>query len=170
MHERFGVKMIAEVLKGSKSAKVKQFNFERLSTYGLMKERKLKDISDLILRLSAMQYLDITESQYPVVTLNELVMGGQVLRGQKKVWQKMVIVKKAKAKGELFEALRSLRKELATKEKLPPYMIFSDATLTQMATDKPTDLELMKNIRGVGEFKLQKYGEEFLTVIKSYIS
>lgn len=168
MHERFGVKMIAEVLKGSKSAKVKQFNFERLSTYGLMKERKLKYISDLILRLSAMQYLDITESQYPVVTLNEL--SWQVLRGQKKVWQKMVIVKKAKAKGELFEALRSLRKELATKEKLPPYMIFSDATLTQMATDKPTDLELMKNIRGVGEFKLQKYGEEFLTVIKSYIS
>ncbi len=168
MHERFGVKMIAEVLKGSKSAKVKQFNFERLSTYGLMKERKLKDISDLILRLSAMQYLDITESQYPVVTLNEL--SWQVLRGQKKVWQKMVIVKKTKAKGELFEALRSLRKELATKEKLPPYMIFSDATLTQMATDKPTDLELMKNIRGVGEFKLQKYGEEFLTVIKSYIS
>ena len=168
MHERFGVKMIAEVLKGSKSAKVKQFNFERLSTYGLMKERKLKDISDLILRLSTMQYLDITESQYPVVTLNEL--SWQVLRGQKKVWQKMVIVKKAKAKGELFEALRSLRKELATKEKLPPYMIFSDATLTQMATDKPTDLELMKNIRGVGEFKLQKYGEEFLTVIKSYIS
>lgn len=168
MHERFGVKMIAEVLKGSKSAKVRQFNFERLSTYGLMKERKLKDISDLILRLSAMQYLDITESQYPVVTLNEL--SWQVLRGQKKVWQKMVIVKKVKAKGELFEALRSLRKELATKEKLPPYMIFSDATLTQMATDKPTDLELMKNIRGVGEFKLQKYGEEFLTVIKSYIS
>lgn len=168
MHERFGVKMIAEVLKGSKSAKVKQFNFERLSTYGLMKERRLKDISDLILRLSAMQYLDITESQYPVVTLNEL--SWQVLRGQKKVWQKMVIVKKTKAKGELFEALRSLRKELATKEKLPPYMIFSDATLTQMATDKPTDLELMKNIRGVGEFKLQKYGEEFLTVIKSYIS
>lgn len=168
MHERFGVKMIAEVLKGSKSAKVKQFNFERLSTYGLMKERKLKDISDLILRLSAMQYLDITESQYPAVTLNEL--SWQVLRGQKKVWQKMVIVKKAKAKSELFEALRSLRKELATKEKLPPYMIFSDATLTQMATDKPTDLELMKNIRGVGEFKLQKYGEEFLTVIKSYIS
>lgn len=168
MHERFGVKMIAEVLKGSKSAKIKQFNFERLSTYGLMKERKLKDISDLILRLSAMQYLDITESQYPVVTLNEL--SWQVLRGQKKVWQKMVIVKKAKAKGELFEALRSLRKELATKEKLPPYMIFSDATLTQMATDKPTDLELMKDIRGVGEFKLQKYGEKFLTVIKSYIS
>ena len=168
MHERFGVKMIAEVLKGSKSAKVKQFSFERLSTYGLMKDRKLKDISDLILRLSAMQYLDITESQYPVVTLNEL--SWQVLRGQKKVWQKMVIVKKAKAKGELFEALRSLRKELATKEKLPPYMIFSDATLTQMATDKPTDLEMMKNIRGVGEFKLQKYGEEFLTVIKSYIS
>lgn len=168
MHERFGVKMIAEVLKGSKSAKIKQFNFERLSTYGLMKERKLKDISDLILRLSAMQYLDITESQYPVVTLNEL--SWQVLRGQKKVWQKMVIVKKAKAKGELFEALRNLRKELAIKEKLPPYMIFSDATLTQMAIDRPTDLELMKNIRGVGEFKLQKYGEEFLTVIKSYIS
>ena len=81
-----------------------------------MKERKLKDISDLILRLSAMQYLDITESQYPVVTLNEL--SWQVLRGQKKVWQKMVIVKKAKAKGELFEALRSLRKRISNKRKI----------------------------------------------------
>ena len=80
------------------------------------------------------------------------------------------VISRVRGEGELFEALRSLRKELATKEKLPPYMIFSDATLTQMATDKPTDLELMKNIRGVGEFKLQKYGEEFLTVIKSYIS
>ncbi|MDQ9778874.1 hypothetical protein RF400_09700, partial [Acinetobacter baumannii] len=64
-----------------------------------------------------MQYLTITESQYPVVTLNEL--SWQVLRGQKKVWQKMIVVKKSETKGELFEKLRSLRKELAQKEKLP---------------------------------------------------
>lgn len=168
MHERFGVKMVAEVLKGSKNAKMEQFNFKRLSTYGLMKERTIKEISDLILRLSAMQYLSITESQYPVVTLNEL--SWQVLRGQKKVWQKMVIVKKAQAKGALFEALRALRKDLAIEEKVPPYMIFSDNTLMQMATDKPMDIQAMQNIRGVGEFKLHKYGDRFLAVIKSYIS
>lgn len=168
MHERFGVKMIAEVLKGSKSAKVKQFNFERLSTYGLMKERKLKDISDLILRLSAMQYLDITESQYPVVTLNEL--SWQVLRGQKKVWQKVVTINKAEDKGDLFEKLRLVRRELAIKTKLPPYMIFSDATLIEMAQKKPVTLEDMSHIRGIGEFKLNKYGSEFLNVIKKFVS
>lgn len=164
MHERFGVKMIAEVLKGSKNTKMEQFHFKELSTYGLMKERTIKAISDLILRLSAMQYLTITESQYPVVTLNEL--SWQVLRGQKKVWQKMIVVKKSETKGELFEKLRSLRKELAQKEKLPPYMIFSDSTLMQMATEKPVNMDSLKQIRGVGEFKLAKYGALFIEVIQ----
>ena len=72
MHERFGVKMVAEILKGSKNARMKQFHFERLSTYALMKERTVKQISDLILRLAAMQYVNITESQYPVLQLNAL--------------------------------------------------------------------------------------------------
>ncbi len=166
MHERFGVKMVAEVLKGSKNARMEQFRFNRLSTYALMKERTIKDISDLILRLTAMQYLKMTESQYPVLKLNDL--SWKVLRGQQKVWQKMVVVKKAKAKGELFEALRSLRKNLATKESLPPYMIFSDTTLTQMAAEKPQSLRDMRQIRGVGDFKLNKYGDKFLTIIKTF--
>ena len=166
MHERFGVKLIAEVLKGSKSAKLKQFNFERLSTYALMKERTLKQTSHLISRLRAMLYLTITDSQFPVVKLNKLFW--QVLRGQKQVWQKMVVVKRAKVQSDLFEALRSVRRELATKEQLPPYMIFSDATLTQMASEKPNSLQAMRNIKGVGVFKLNKYGEKFLAVIKQY--
>ena len=168
MKERFGVKMIAEVLKGSKNAKMEQFKFTQLSTYGLMKERTIKEISDLILRLSAMQYLTITESQYPIVLLNEL--SWQVLRKQTQVWQKMVVVKKAKGKGALFEALRSLRKELALAEQVPPYLIFSDSTLTQMAEEKPTDLQELRAIKGVGDFKLDKYGEKFLAEIKNYIS
>ena len=166
MHERFGIKMVAEVLKGSKSAKMKQFNFTRLSTYGLMKERKLKDISDLIQRLAAMQYLNITESQYPVLTLNKL--SWQVLRGQTQVMQKMTVVKKAAAKSGLFEALRSLRRELAQKEKLPPYMIFSDSTLSQMAQEQPHTLDDFRQLRGVGDFKLQKYGSDFLNLIENY--
>lgn len=168
MHERFGAKMVAEVLKGSKNIKIVKLNFTRLSTYGLMKERTLKDINDLILRLAAMQYVTITESQYPILKLNTL--SWQVLRGQKQVFQKMVVVKKSKTKGELFEALRSLRKELATEAQLPPYMIFSDSTLTQMAQEKPLSLEEMLKIRGIGEFKLAKYGDKFLTVIKTFVA
>lgn len=168
VHERFGVKMVAEILKGSKSAKMKQFNFERLSTYALMKERTVKQISDLIMRLAAMQYVNITESQYPVLQLNAL--SWQVLRGQKKVWQKVVTVKKAEEKSGLFEKLRLLRRELAIKANLPPYMIFSDATLTEMAQEKPLSLDDMSRIKGVGEFKLNKYGEDFLQVIKNFMS
>lgn len=168
VHERFGVKIVAEILKGSKSIHMKQFNFERLSTYGLMKDLTIKQISDLILRLTAMQYLNITESKYPVLKLNAL--SWQVLRGQKKVWQKVVTINKAEDKGDLFEKLRLVRRELAIKTKLPPYMIFSDATLIEMAQKKPISLDDMSHIKGVGEFKLNKYGSEFLNVIKKFVS
>ena len=168
VHERFGVKIVAEILKGSKSIHMKQFNFERLSTYGLMKDLTIKQISDLILRLTAMQYLNITESKYPVLKLNAL--SWQVLRGQKKVWQKVVTINKAENKGDLFEKLRLVRRELAIKTKLPPYMIFSDATLIEMAQKKPISLDDMSHIKGVGEFKLNKYGSEFLNVIKKFVS
>lgn len=168
VHERFGIKMVAEILKGSKNARMKQFHFERLSTYALMKERTVKQISDLILRLAAMQYVNITESQYPVLQLNAL--SWQVLRGQKKVWQKVVTVKKSEIKNDLFEKLRLVRRELAIKANLPPYMIFSDATLAQMAQDKPSSVEEMSQIKGVGEFKLNKYGDDFLRVIKNFMS
>lgn len=168
VHERFGVKIVAEILKGSKSIHMKQFNFERLSTYGLMKDLTIKQISDLILRLTAMQYLIITESKYPVLKLNAL--SWQVLRGQKKVWQKVVTINKAEDKGDLFEKLRLVRRELAIKTKLPPYMIFSDATLIEMAQKKPISLDDMSHIKGVGEFKLNKYGSEFLNVIKKFVS
>lgn len=168
VHERFGVKIVAEILKGSKSMHMKQFNFERLSTYGLMKGLTIKQISDLILRLTAMQYLTITESKYPVLKLNAL--SWQVLCGQKKVWQKVVTINKAEDKGNLFEKLRLMRRELAIKAKLPPYMIFSDATLIEMAQKKPISLDDMSRIKGVGEFKLNKYGSEFLNVIKKFVS
>lgn len=168
VHERFGVKIVAEILKGSKSMHMKQFNFERLSTYGLMRDLTIKQISDLILRLTAMQYLNITESKYPVLKLNAL--SWQVLRGQKKVWQKVVTINKAEDKGNLFEKLRLVRRELAIKTKLPPYMIFSDATLIEMAQKKPISLDDMSHIKGVGEFKLNKYGSEFLNVIKKFVS
>ena len=168
VHERFGVKIVAEILKGSKSMHMKQFNFERLSTYGLMRDLTIKQISDLILRLTAMQYLNITESKYPVLKLNAL--SWQVLRGQKKVWQKVVTINKAENKGDLFEKLRLVRRELAIKTKLPPYMIFSDATLIEMAQKKPISLDDMSHIKGVGEFKLNKYGSEFLNVIKKFVS
>lgn len=168
VHERFGVKIVAEILKGSKSIHMKQFNFERLSTYGLMRDLTIKQISDLILRLTAMQYLNITESKYPVLKLNAL--SWQVLRGQKKVWQKVVTINKAEDKGDLFEKLRLVRRELAIKTKLPPYMIFSDATLIEMAQKKPISLDDMSHIKGVGEFKLNKYGSEFLNVIKKFVS
>lgn len=164
MHERFGSKMIAEVLKGSNNKRIKELHLHQLSTYGLMKERTLKQIQDLIMRLISMQYLDITQSQYPVVQLNKL--SWEVLRNQKQVWQKIPLIHKEEtADNKLFEQLRNLRHELATREKVPPYLVFSDATLLELAAKKPLNLHAMKNIKGIGEYKLAKYGQIFLQKI-----
>lgn len=82
----------------------------------------------------------------------------------------IVTINKEKSEDNLFEALRTLRKEIADKEGMPPYIVFSDVSLKQMAAKFPQDLESFRKIKGVGEFKLKKYGDLFISIIKEYIS
>ena len=87
------------------------------------------------------------------------------MRGEEKVLQQVRREKKTErvpAATELFEQLRALRKELAARDHIPPYLIFSDATLRDMCAVKPETLEDMKNVKGIGDFKLKKYGKAFL--------
>lgn len=168
MRERFGLTLVAQVLKGSQDKRVKQFHFEELSTYGLMKERSLADIKLLIQRFIATDYLALTESQYPVLTLQPSAYA--VLKGQEKVYQAVPKPEQEKepAAPELFDYLRALRKEIATRDHIPPYVVFSDATLRDMCRVQPETLDEMLTVKGIGELKLEKYGEAFLQCIKEH--
>ena len=168
MHERFGLTLVAQVLKGSSDKRVKELHFDKLSTFGLMKERTLADIKLLIQRFIATDYLGLTESKFPVVTLKPAAY--PVLKGQEKVWQAVPKPEKEiePAAPELFDHLRHLRKEIATREHVPPYVVFSDATLQDMCRVHPATLDEMLDVKGIGEMKLHKYGQEFLDCIKAH--
>lgn len=168
MKQRFGTVLVSQVLKGSKDKKVSEFGFNKLSTFGIMKGYTLKEIKDLVNVLIADDYLALTEGQFPVVRLKEKAV--EVLKGEQQVYHKTQKRKKiAVEDNSLFVVLKSLRKSISERENVPPYIVFSDSTLREMSEYCPLDEEAMLNIKGVGETKLKKYGEEFLQSIKSYV-
>ena len=168
MKERFGATLVSQVLRASKNKKVREFGFGGLSTYGIMKEYSEKEIKDIINVLIAEDYLGLIDGQYPVIKLRQKAVS--VLKGKENVFMK-VQKKKEKAieDNSLFEILRSLRKEISTREKVPPYIIFSDSSLREMSKYCPQSASSMLNIKGVGEAKLEKYGDEFLSAIRAYV-
>ena len=164
LRERFGINMIADVLKGSKNKKVLQFGFDQLPTYGLFKDKTVNEIKNFINILTATQYLTLAEGEFPIVKLTPEAFA--VMKNESKVWQKSAkTITEVKVDNSLFEKLRALRKEIATKEKIPPYMVFSDATLQEMATKMPSDNFELGKVKGIGEVKLGKYGSAFLEVL-----
>ncbi|MBS4029924.1 MAG: DNA helicase RecQ [Clostridiales bacterium] len=166
MRESFGTVMVAEVLKGSKNKKVLQFGFDRLSTYGLLKQYTLQETKDLINLLVAEGYLTLTEGKFPVVRLGR--KAAAVLKSGEKVWQKMRAKIEKKPDDTLFEKLRNLRKEIADRENIPPYIVFADSTLREMSESCPLDHQSMLNIKGVGEQKLQRFGDQFMQVVREH--
>ena len=165
MHEHFGLGLVAQVLGGSTNQNVRKYGFDQLSTYGLFQDRSQPEIKLLIQRLIATDYLALTESEYPVLTL--LPASYAVLKGSQSVLLPVPKIKKhVPAATGLFEALRTLRKKLAAHDHVPPYMVFSDATLRDMCTVNPATLEEMREVKGVGDLKLKKYGQAFLDCLK----
>jgi ATP-dependent DNA helicase RecQ len=170
MKERFGVTLVAQVLKGSKNKKILQFNFQTLSTYGLMKEKTEKQISSLIHYLLAEKYLLLTNHQYPTVYIGE--KGYSLLQGKETVWKREIETKTAPEQmidEQLFERLRTLRKEIADEKGYPPYLIFADGTLKDFSRYYPTTKEAFLNMNGVGEVKFERYGQPFLEAISAFV-
>lgn len=168
MRERFGISMVADVLKGSRNKKILELRFDELSTHGIMHDVVLQEIKDRINYLVAEDYLRLSGGEYPVVKLQTKAVS--VIKGEAKVTQK-VTQKPVRAEVEeisLFERLRALRRELAQRENLPPYMIFADSTLREMAQVGPVDRRALLRIGGVGEKKLERYGDAFLEVIREF--
>ncbi|WGU94434.1 DNA helicase RecQ [Paenibacillus dendritiformis] len=168
MRERFGVSMVASVLKGSRNKKVVQYGFEKLPTHGEMRHLTEKAIADLIYVLIAEGYLQLSEGQYPVVRL--LPPAAEVLKGQRQVTQRIATSLKPKAAGAvdetIFEQLRLIRRELASKAGVPPYIVFNDSTLREMAERMPTTEAEMMLVKGIGEAKLKQFGEPFMAFFR----
>ncbi|MNM60338.1 ATP-dependent DNA helicase RecQ [compost metagenome] len=177
MRERFGVSLVASVLKGSQNKKVLQYGFDALPTYGMLRTRTEKEISELINVFIAEGYLALSEGQYPVVRLQPLAV--EVLKSRHQVMMRAP-EPSAPSKSSsgsrrrgydegpsavnetVFEQLRLIRRDLAEKEHVPSYIIFNDATLREMSVVCPTHEADMLRIKGVGEVKYRKYGKPFL--------
>lgn len=167
MKEKFGVTVIAEVLKGSKNKRVRQYGFNELSTYGIMKDYTIAEIKEIINILIAEEYMIMTNDEFPVVKLNKKAIS--VLKNKKKVYRNIIEDKEVVVREELFERLKDLRREIASEEKLPPYTIFHDTTLKEFSSKYPTNEFAMLSIKGVGETKFNKYGQRFIEVIGNYV-
>lgn len=169
MKREFGINMIVDVLRGSTQKKVLQYGFDKLSTYGIIKNYSKEKLASFINTLIAHGYISLKEGEYPKVVLNSNSV--KILRGEEKVVLKEnVSTKKIEVNDDLFEVLRTLRREIASGEAVPPYLVFSDATLKELSSKRPANLDQMLDVSGVGQFKLKKYGERFLEAIKDYLN
>ena len=177
MGSRYGTNLVTDVLKGSNSSKIQSLGFHTLSTYGMLKEYSKDTIKELISFLIAGGYIICIGKQYPVLVLD--TKANDVLFGTKTITMKRKIEKEASTKetsfsnlpfdSTLFEHLRALRKKLAFANHVPPFVVFSDATLTQMATLYPTTKDDLLAISGVGSVKFERYGKEFMSCISNYL-
>lgn len=166
LHSNFGKSIGAQVLTGANTQRIRQLNLQELSTYGLMRGSSQKNVSGLIDYLTAAGFLKATAGQYPVLQLTQT--GADVLRGNTKVARKQAVKaqRSLPENDDLFEKLRALRMALATEQAVPPFVIFSDKALHEMSAQRPaTDSEFLA-VKGVGQNKLQKYGEQFMAVIR----
>ncbi|MBT8356866.1 MAG: RecQ family ATP-dependent DNA helicase, partial [Deltaproteobacteria bacterium] len=173
--EIFGAAHVIDVLRGSESKKVLRFGHQHVSTYGIGKELTKKQWFHLSRQLLH-QGLVIQDTEYGGLKLAEnawdVFKGKETVSGRIEA-DEIKIVKKpteniADFDKKLFDRLREKRKQLADEAKVPPYVIFSDRTLIEMSAFFPQNINNMKNIYGIGEEKLKKYGFIFLEVICEY--
>lgn len=176
MDQRYGKKMVTRVLVGKDDVANDWHHFEKLSTFGIFKDNTLKQTSRLLDFLSANGFLKSSGGKYPTLLLSD--KGLKVLKGDLNVVRRReqvnteIKTKTMVADGsfdvDLFEDLRKLRLELARKQGIAPFMIFSDKTLKNMCEMMPTSTEEFLSVSGVGKVKLEQYGETFLTAITEF--
>lgn len=163
MDERYGISLTAKVLRGSKDKKVRELGFTKLSTYGLLSHYTERDITERIQFLIAEGLLQSVGGRYPTLKLNAKSV--EVLKGKRHVTMyaaPIPTVETADYYYDLFMELRQLRKQIADEMAVPPYVLFSDATLKDMCRYLPKTEEEFLQIKGVGERKYEQYGEAFL--------
>lgn len=181
--ERYGVSMISSIVRGERTDRITRAGLDALSVFGYLSDVGDKEIKGLIQQFVASGYLRSSMGKYPVLSVT--AGAEEVLAGHKEVEEirQEIIVPSRKTKksasisrsevprsgsGGLFEHLRQHRKQLASQLSVPPYIIFPDTVLIDLANIRPKTLGEFGNIKGVGEAKLKKYGLSFLEAISQY--
>ncbi len=170
-----GIQHVVEVLRGADTDKIRKFGHEKLSTYNIGAEHSRADWAAIGRELARLGFLHQNAEKFNVVELTEA--GRAALKSRQKI-----MLTKAVAAGPvehrvgditcdeaLFERLRALRKRLADERSVPPYVIFADTTLRQMARLYPEGERELSRISGIGEKKLREFGQTFLQEIKAHL-
>lgn len=190
--EQIGTRTLIDILKGYASHEVIEKGYDKLKTYGAGRDVPGKDWQDYLLQMLNLGYFEIAYNENNHLKITEA--GKKVLFGKERA--QLVVIKREESYGKkgsakenktaspaplftptvfenedegLFEALRQLRKKLADQLAIPAYIVLSDKTLHLLALKKPGDMEAFGEISGIGEFKKEKYGKDFLAVINEYL-
>jgi len=182
-NERVGMGMLIDILRGSTRKEIVEKGYHQIKTYGAGKDISTADWQQYLLQLLQLGLIEVAYDEGNTLKLTEA--SKQVLFRNRKVnlVQMSVILEKnqekkeetkqksasQRLKEELFDQLVALRKEIALAEGIPPYLVFTDATLTEIADKKPLIEAEMKNISGVGEKKYKQYGRKFLKVVYDFV-
>ncbi len=175
--QRFGMGRIIEIVTGGDTGAVTSWSLDRLAVYGRLAGTSRDQLRAVLRLLVSQGCLIQTEGQYPVLVLGE--KAGDVLQGR----QKLFLRRKRSAKGQkaaepvresagdeaLLERLKAVRGRLARMRGVPAYVIFSDKTLREMSALRPTAVEQLRQISGVGEYKQSQYGKDFVACVQKYL-
>ena len=175
--ERFGAGTIIDILRGADTERIRSWSLDTLSTYGLMRDYSRDEVQSRIQYLLENGCLVQAEGQYPTLALGPKARGvlfqGETLVAQVRSLPRDEVQRAAAASGtpadpELLRRLQQLRGRLAQQAGVPGYVVFSDKTLREMAAIRPQTLAQMRLVNGVGDFKLEKYGQKFLDEILAF--
>ena len=176
LQEKFGLNYLIEFLRGSQSQKIRE-DHKSLKTYGVGADISKEDWFEYLRELISQGFLKQTDGDYPTLALTE--KSRSVLTGNEQVFLIKTKAKKEKKESlvsevsheylpDLLDNLKKIRMRIAKGENVPPYIVFSDTTLVELATYLPLSVNEMRKISGVGELKLDKYGADFLNEISNY--
>jgi ATP-dependent DNA helicase RecQ len=179
--ERFGQAYIADVLLGSDDSRIAEFGHDRISTYGIGKEHDKRTWRAILRQLIALRLIEVDLAGHGGLSISEA--GRRFLREKPALMLRVPPAPRASrekssrnrqsavlpdADRALFEALRGKRMEIARTQNVPPYVIFHDRTLIELAAARPASRQEMASVPGVGEAKLERYGPAFLMVIAEH--
>ena len=161
--EAYGVSVIIDILRGIKGPKIIKNNLDRLTTFGLMRDYSTTFIKGLIKEMIRQDFVALKEGTYSMLKLTPKSI--EIIKGERRVLL-LIDEEEAAFDSKLYNNLKKWRKERSIKDNIKPYIIFSDATLIAISNSLPKSKEELFNVRGVGEKKVEKYGEEILQIIK----
>ncbi len=177
VEQRFGVGHVTDVLVGATTQNIQRLGHDRLSTHGLLAKVDRKSVMNLVYQMVDQGLLDRVGDDRPILRLN--AASWEVMRGRREVLlrppRSRKAVKRSRAESDswegvdqgLFDSLRDLRRRLAVERGVPPYVVFHDSTLREMARLQPTTVGELRLIKGIGDKKMADYGDAFLELIRA---